>query len=93
MYQVEGTIIPGYLINNNSLLESLRVLFIPRAFSGRSSLAESAVIFGGLVISRNGGTDTITANDDIGAVKIDKYDLGVFILFHNCKLFKFCLQK
>jgi hypothetical protein len=89
MYQVEGTIIPWCSINN--FLVSLRVLFIPRAFSGRSSLAESAV--GILAISRNGGTDTITANDDIGAVKIDKYDLGVFVLFHNCKLFKFCLQK
>ena len=68
-------------------MESLRVLFIPRAFSGRRSLAESAV--GVLVISRNGGTDTITANDDIGTVKIDKVDFGVFILFHNCKFYSF----
>ena len=73
------------LINQNSLLESLRVLFIPWAFSGRGSLTESAV--GVLTISRNGGMETIAANDDISAVKIDKVDLGVFILFHSCKFY------
>ncbi len=85
MYQVEGTFSLSHAQSEacfSNVMARIRIrLFIPRASAGRCLLAESAI--GILAISRHGGTETITANDDIGAVKIDKYDLGVFVLFHN----------
>ena len=81
MYQIEESIIPRCSNNKSKpLLESLGVLFFPRAFSGRRFLAESAVS----LVSRHRGFDTIAANDDISAVKIDKDDLGLFVLLHSC---------